>query len=89
MQAIKKFTEGDAILTLDPMLARNPATNLAVEKILELSLQCLAPTRQQRPSMRKCAEILWSIRKDYREITAPDLRSLSSHSQRSAFIREE
>lgn len=89
--AMKKFAEGDAMLTLDPMLARNPATNLAIEKILELSLQCLAPTRQGRPSMKSCAEMLWSIRKDYRELTTPDLHSLStrSHSQRSVSIRDE
>ncbi|PIA49265.1 hypothetical protein AQUCO_01300251v1 [Aquilegia coerulea] len=87
--AMKLFTDGDAILTLDPMLQRNPATNLAVEKILELALQCLAPTRQGRPSMRRCAEILWSIRKDYRELSASDLQSLSSVSQRSASIREQ
>ncbi|KAK9147447.1 hypothetical protein Scep_006204 [Stephania cephalantha] len=87
--AMKKFTEGDAILTLDPVLTRNPATNLALEKILELSLQCLAPTRQTRPSMRRCAEILWSIRRDFRELSAPDFRSLSSHSQRGNIIREE
>ncbi|KAK9143808.1 hypothetical protein Syun_013208 [Stephania yunnanensis] len=87
--AMKKFTEGDAILTLDPVLTRNPATNLALEKILELSLQCLAPTRQSRPSMRRCAEILWSIRRDFRELSAPDFHLLSSHSQRGNIIREE
>ncbi|KAL5727300.1 non-specific serine/threonine protein kinase [Ranunculus cassubicifolius] len=89
--AMKKFADGDAIMTLDPMLARNPATNLAVEKTLELALQCLAPTRQVRPSMKRCAEILWSIRKDFREFLTPDLRSISSrsHSQRSSFIRDE
>ncbi|XP_010275667.1 PREDICTED: calmodulin-binding receptor-like cytoplasmic kinase 2 [Nelumbo nucifera] len=87
--AIKKFTDGDAILTLDPRLERTSATNLAIEKILELALQCLAPTRQNRPSMRRCAEILWSIRKDYRQVSASDFRSLSSHSHRSASTREE
>ncbi|XP_011092707.1 calmodulin-binding receptor-like cytoplasmic kinase 2 isoform X1 [Sesamum indicum] len=66
--AVKKFTNGDAILVLDPRLARSPANNFALEKILELSLQCLAPHRQNRPAMKKCAEILWSIRKDYKEL---------------------
>lgn len=88
MQAMKKFTEGDALQTLDPRLQRTSANNLALEKILELALQCLAPTRQSRPSMRTCAEILWSIRKDYRELAASDLRTQSSNSQRS-YIREE
>ncbi|KAM0938912.1 putative protein kinase RLK-Pelle-RLCK-IV family [Dioscorea sansibarensis] len=70
--AMKKFTEGNALQTLDPNLLPTPAANLALEKILELSFQCLAPTRQSRPSMRRCAEILWSIRKDYREILSSD-----------------
>ncbi|XP_055808460.1 calmodulin-binding receptor-like cytoplasmic kinase 2 isoform X1 [Solanum dulcamara] len=66
--AMKKFTSGDAILTLDPRLERSAANSLAMEKIYELALQCLAPHRHGRPTMRKCAEILWSIRKDYREL---------------------
>lgn len=82
--AMKKFTDGDAITILDPRLQRNPANNLALEKILELALQCLAQHRQDRPSMRKCAEILWSIRRDYRDLSTSDISSLSSHS-----IREE
>ena len=84
MQAMKKFTEGDAILTLDPRLERSAAANLAIEKILELALQCLAPNRRSRPSMRKCAEILWGIRKDYRELLDSDR---SSDSQSSYTIR--
>ncbi|KAK6918354.1 Protein kinase domain [Dillenia turbinata] len=70
--AMKKFIEGDAILTLDPRLERNLVNNLAVEKILELASQCLAPRRQSRPSMRRCAEILWDIRKDSRDMAASD-----------------
>ncbi|ESQ37686.1 hypothetical protein EUTSA_v10028705mg [Eutrema salsugineum] len=66
--AIKKFTNGDTISILDPKLERSPANNLALEKVLELALQCLAPHRGSRPSMKKCSEILWGIRKDYREL---------------------
>ncbi|XP_042475589.1 calmodulin-binding receptor-like cytoplasmic kinase 2 [Macadamia integrifolia] len=88
--AIKKFADGEAITTMDSTIERSAATNLALEKILELALQCLAPTRQSRPSMRRCAEILWSIRKDYRELTAPDYnRSISSSSHISSSSREE
>ncbi|KAL5981416.1 hypothetical protein ACLOJK_015476 [Asimina triloba] len=76
--AMKKFTEGNAIQTLDPRLKRSAVANLALEKIYELALQCLAPTRQSRPSMRTCAEILWSIRKDYRELAASGIHSQSS-----------
>ncbi|KAJ8556300.1 hypothetical protein K7X08_023058 [Anisodus acutangulus] len=66
--AMKNFTNGDAIFTLDPRLERSAANSLAMEKIYELALQCLAPHRHNRPTMRKCAEILCSIRKDYREL---------------------
>ncbi|XWS32155.1 hypothetical protein CRYUN_Cryun23aG0136700 [Craigia yunnanensis] len=86
--AIKKFADGDAISALDPRLELTAGTNLALEKILELALQCLAPRRQSRPGMRRCGEVLWSIRKDYRELSALDLFSLSSNSQRSASVRE-
>ncbi|XWS76997.1 hypothetical protein CRYUN_Cryun01aG0226200 [Craigia yunnanensis] len=86
--AIKQFTDGDAISALDHRLELNAGTKLALEKILELALQCLAPHRQSRPGMRRCGEILWSIRKDYRELLALDFRSLSSNSQRSASVRE-
>ncbi|URE00454.1 tyrosine protein kinase domain containing protein [Musa troglodytarum] len=70
--AMKRFTDGNGIETLDPNLKPSLATNFAVEKILELALLCLAPTKKSRPSMRRCAEILWTVRKDYREF-------LSSH----------
>ncbi|XP_013607011.1 PREDICTED: calmodulin-binding receptor-like cytoplasmic kinase 2 [Brassica oleracea var. oleracea] len=66
--AIKKFTSGDTISALDPKLERNPANNLALEKVLEMAFQCLAPHRGSRPSMKNCSEILWGIRKDYREL---------------------
>ncbi|KAK1652945.1 hypothetical protein QYE76_070750 [Lolium multiflorum] len=67
--AMEKFAKGDAILTLDPTLEATDATNLAVEKMYELALQCLARKKKNRPSMRRCAEILWTIRKDYRELS--------------------
>ncbi|KAI4355105.1 hypothetical protein L6164_003910 [Bauhinia variegata] len=86
--AMKRFSEGDAISVLDPTLDPTTANTLALEKILELALQCLAPRRQSRPSMKKCAEILWTIRKDYRELAALELRSYSTTSQRSASIKD-
>lgn len=69
--AMENFVEGNAIQTLDPNLEATDAINLAVEKLYELALQCLAPTKRNRPSMKRCAEILWSIRKDYRELVVP------------------
>uniref|UniRef100_A0A9I9EBV2 non-specific serine/threonine protein kinase n=1 Tax=Cucumis melo TaxID=3656 RepID=A0A9I9EBV2_CUCME len=87
--AMKKFSEGEASAILDPNLEQTEANHLAVEKILELALQCLAPRRHSRPSMRRCAEILWRIRKDHRDLSAPDFRSFSTNSQRSASISFE
>ncbi|KAL5572904.1 hypothetical protein UlMin_022501 [Ulmus minor] len=81
--AMKRFADGDAISTLDPKLEQSSENNLGIEKLLELALQCLAPRRQNRPSMRRCAEILWSIRKDYRDVSGADFRSFSTRSQRS------
>lgn len=87
---MKKFADGDAILVLDPRLAKSPANNLALEKILELALQCLANHRQNRPSMKTCAKILWSIRKDYNELLASDhVHLLSSNSRKGVLIRAE
>ncbi|CAN0884305.1 Calmodulin-binding receptor-like cytoplasmic kinase 2 [Linum grandiflorum] len=80
--AMKKFSDGTASSILDPNLEHNDANHLVLEKILELSLlQCLAPHRQKRPSMRKCAEVLWGIRRDYKELAALEIPSLSSNSR--------
>ncbi|KAG9441378.1 hypothetical protein H6P81_017232 [Aristolochia fimbriata] len=73
--AMKSFAEGDAIQVLDPKLQRSPGTDLAVEKILEVALKCLSPTSRVRPSMWTCADMLWSIRKDYREVSAMNVRT--------------
>ncbi|XP_027335585.1 calmodulin-binding receptor-like cytoplasmic kinase 2 isoform X2 [Abrus precatorius] len=86
--AMKKFIEGGAISVLDPRLDHSDANNLALEKVLELALQCLAPRRQSRPNMKRCAEILWAIRKDYRELSASNFRSYSTSSQRSSSLKE-
>ncbi|XP_057533595.1 calmodulin-binding receptor-like cytoplasmic kinase 2 [Amaranthus tricolor] len=68
--AIMKLTEGDAKATLDPRVEATTTNIITVEKILELALICLAPHRVNRPTMQRCAEILWSIRKDFRELSA-------------------
>ena len=67
MQAMERLKAGEAIVAMDPKLRRSPASNQAVEKVLKLARQCLVPLRQSRPSMRKCAEVLWAIRKEFRE----------------------
>ncbi|CAK9164249.1 unnamed protein product [Ilex paraguariensis] len=78
--AMQKLKGGDAILTMDPRLRRNPASVQAVENVLKLARHCLAPSRHSRPSMRKCAEVLWKIRKDFREKTLSHAACASHHS---------
>lgn len=78
--AMQKLKAGDAVLTMDWQIRRSPASVTATEKILKLARQCLAPSRHSRPSMRKCAEVLWGIRKEFREIAASPLPSTSHHS---------
>ncbi|XP_008794278.1 calmodulin-binding receptor-like cytoplasmic kinase 2 [Phoenix dactylifera] len=87
--AMKKFTEDNAIQILDPNLSPSPATYLAVEQILELVFQCLAPERQRRPSMRRCAEILWSIRKDYRKLSSLDSFSQPSYQRNTSLYHNK
>ncbi|KAJ6806020.1 calmodulin-binding receptor-like cytoplasmic kinase 2 [Iris pallida] len=87
--AMKKFIDGNAVQALDPNLSQSPATNLALEKVFELALQCLAPTKQGRPSMRRVAEMLWSIRKDYRELLSSDSLSQPSPQRKQSDNQEK
>ncbi|KAJ3690431.1 hypothetical protein LUZ61_019595 [Rhynchospora tenuis] len=66
--AMEKFIKGQALETLDPNLPENQASRFLVLKIYELALQCLAPSRRNRPSMKKCTEDLWRIRKNYTQL---------------------
>ncbi|XP_073155145.1 calmodulin-binding receptor-like cytoplasmic kinase 2 [Henckelia pumila] len=86
--AMKKYARGDAVLIMDPTLTRSPANIFAMEKILELGLLCLGPTRHIRPTMRKCAEKLWGVRKDYRDFLTTGAPLTSEKSQMSSSIRE-
>ncbi|XP_076956926.1 calmodulin-binding receptor-like cytoplasmic kinase 2 [Bidens hawaiensis] len=65
--AMKKYKEGDALSVLDPKLEASDANGLVLENILELALQCVHGHRKNRPTMRRCVEVLWNIRKDYKE----------------------
>ena len=76
MQMLK---QGDAVIAMDPRMRRNPASNKAVENVLKLAYQCLAPVRQSRPTMKSCAEVLWTIRKDFRDNAISHPPSLTSH----------
>ncbi|KAL8225265.1 hypothetical protein R6Q57_017822 [Mikania cordata] len=76
--ALQRLKGGEVVLAMDPKLRRNPASLMVVEKVLRLARQCLAPTKQYRPPMKKCAEILWKIRKDYHEHN--DVMAAANHS---------
>ncbi|MED6113074.1 Calmodulin-binding receptor-like cytoplasmic kinase 1 [Stylosanthes scabra] len=77
--AMKMLKQGDVVLAMDPRMRRSPASNKAVKKVLKLAFQCLAPSRQLRPFMKSCAEVLWGIRKDFRDEATSNVPPLPSH----------
>lgn len=74
------WKQGEVVIAMDPRLRRSPASNKAVEKVFRLAFQCLAPVRKSRPSMKSCAEVLWGIRKDFRDKAFPHPPLDSHHS---------
>ncbi|CAL0335025.1 unnamed protein product [Lupinus luteus] len=70
--AMQMWKQGEAVTAMDPRLRRSTASNKAIEKIFRLAYQCLAPMRKSRPSMKNCAEVLWGIRKDFRDKAFPN-----------------
>ncbi|KAJ3682527.1 hypothetical protein LUZ60_015100 [Juncus effusus] len=77
--AMEEYGKGNAVQTLDPKLKMNLAINLALEQIYELASQCLKLNRQNRPSMKTCAEILWSVRKSYLDLLSSQRRRNSGN----------
>ncbi|KAI9109284.1 hypothetical protein K1719_019907 [Acacia pycnantha] len=77
--AMQMLKQGDAVIAMDPRLWRSPASTMAMDKVMNLALQCLAPVRQSRPSMKICAEILWGIRKELRDQALAHVPPLASH----------
>ncbi|KAL8027117.1 hypothetical protein ABFX02_14G074600 [Erythranthe guttata] len=67
--ALRRLKDGEVVVAMDPRLQRSLASIQAVEEVLKLARQCLASSRISRPSMRKCAEVLWQIRKEYKDKT--------------------
>ncbi|KAJ7538535.1 hypothetical protein O6H91_11G053100 [Diphasiastrum complanatum] len=63
--AAHKIIEGNATEILDPKLELTPAASIAIGRLMDLAVQCLAPTRKYRPTMQEVAAVLWDIRKDY------------------------
>lgn len=63
--AFKKFVEGKVVEILDPKIEKTPAALSIIDRLAELAFACSAPTKADRPTMKKTAEVLWDIRKDY------------------------
>ncbi|XP_051120975.1 calmodulin-binding receptor-like cytoplasmic kinase 1 [Andrographis paniculata] len=67
--ALRMLKQGEFVVVMDSKLPRSLASIQAVEKMLKLASSCLVASRLSRPSMKTCAQVLWEIRKDYRERT--------------------
>ncbi|CAL4973096.1 unnamed protein product [Urochloa decumbens] len=65
--ALRKCREGDAVVAMDPRMRRSSAVVAAVEKVMALAAECTAPERAARPATRRCAEVLWSVRRDMQQ----------------------
>ncbi|KAH7424269.1 hypothetical protein KP509_11G000200 [Ceratopteris richardii] len=63
--AFRKFLDGKVIEILDPRIEKSDATFMVADRVAELAFQCAAPSKQERPSMKKVTEVLWGIRRDY------------------------
>ncbi|XP_066334537.1 calmodulin-binding receptor-like cytoplasmic kinase 2 isoform X2 [Miscanthus floridulus] len=69
--ALQRCRAGEAVVAMDPRMRRSPASVAAVERMLALAEQCVATARDDRPSMRRCSELLWAIRRDYHRQEEP------------------
>ncbi|KAL3683769.1 hypothetical protein R1sor_001791 [Riccia sorocarpa] len=87
--AFKKFVEGKVMDILDPKIEQTQAIHAIMERLAELAFACSAPTKNDRPSMKKAQEALWNIRKEYQaQLTGDPGRSPSqttSHTSRATF----
>ncbi|KAM0892786.1 hypothetical protein ACQ4PT_025547 [Festuca glaucescens] len=63
--ALRKCREGEVVVAMDPRMRRTGAAVAAVERVMALAAECTAPDRVARPAMRRCAEVLWSVRRDF------------------------
>lgn len=66
--AYGRFQKGQLEELLDPRLDTSTDALSVVEKMFELAFQCAAPTRHERPTMKKVSEFLWTVRKDIQTI---------------------
>lgn len=64
MQVFKKFSEGNVVELVDPMMEEVVDSEILI-RIISLAIQCAAPVRLDRPDMKLVGEQLWGIRVDY------------------------
>ncbi|CAL5189602.1 unnamed protein product [Lathyrus oleraceus] len=86
--AMKMLRKGEAVFAMDPRLRRNPASIKAMKKVFKLAFQCLAPSIHSRPPMKNCAEVLWGIRKSFKDEMTP-IPALPSHQSENFPQREK
>ncbi|NP_001168559.1 uncharacterized LOC100382341 [Zea mays] len=65
--AFNKYRRGNVRGILDPMLTEAVNEDI-LNKIFDVAFQCVAPTREDRPSMKEVVERLWKIRRDHTKI---------------------
>jgi serine/threonine protein kinase len=63
--AFRCLTAGNLTAVLDPNIEKTPAVMGILERLFELAFSCSAPTRNDRPNMKKAQAALWNIRKAY------------------------
>ncbi|XP_019198251.1 PREDICTED: calmodulin-binding receptor-like cytoplasmic kinase 3 [Ipomoea nil] len=62
--AFGKFTDGNTMDMLDPAMRERIDAEI-LGRMFELSFQCAAPTRADRPDMKMVGERLWAVRMEY------------------------
>ncbi|BBN04076.1 protein MpRLK-Pelle_RLCK-IV [Marchantia polymorpha subsp. ruderalis] len=82
--AFKKFVEGKVMEILDPRIEHTPAIYMIIERLAELAFACSAPTKRDRPVMKKAQEALWNIRKEYQAQLSNDPARSPSHTSRTS-----
>ncbi|XP_076931046.1 calmodulin-binding receptor-like cytoplasmic kinase 3 isoform X2 [Bidens hawaiensis] len=65
--AFTKYNNGEAMDLVDPQM-REAVNEKIFKKMLNLSFQCAAPTRGDRPDMKSVGEKLWAIRMKYLQL---------------------
>ena len=60
MQALRKWREGAVVVAMDARMRRTSAAVAAVERVMALAAESTAPNHAAR-----CAEVLWSVRRDF------------------------